>query len=129
MVVLLTYVSLILGELVPKRLALTRPEAIASRIARPMDILATIGRAYTRFARRNASRVREFGLDDADVYIQEVVDATQQDIHDGFVDTSWPTCPRHSHPLWLHDGGWWCEADQICFAPLGQLGAHLRTRV
>jgi len=44
MVILLTYVSLILGELVPKRLALTHPEAIASIIARPMDVLATAGR-------------------------------------------------------------------------------------
>lgn len=40
MVIVLTYVSLIVGELVPKRLALTRPEAIASLIARPMDLLA-----------------------------------------------------------------------------------------
>ena len=44
MVVALTYVSLILGELVPKRLALTRPELIASIIARPMSVLASIGR-------------------------------------------------------------------------------------
>lgn len=44
MVILLTYVSLILGELAPKRLALTHPEAIASIIARPMEVLATIGR-------------------------------------------------------------------------------------
>jgi len=44
MVVGLTYVSLILGELVPKRLALTHPEAIASLIARPMQLLATAGR-------------------------------------------------------------------------------------
>jgi putative hemolysin len=44
MVVVLTYVSLILGELVPKRLALTHPEIIASVIARPMQILATAGR-------------------------------------------------------------------------------------
>lgn len=43
-VILLTYVSLILGELVPKRLALTHPEAIASIISRPMDVLATVGR-------------------------------------------------------------------------------------
>jgi CBS domain containing-hemolysin-like protein len=42
MVVVLTYFSLILGELVPKRLALTHPEAIASIIA---------GR-YTRERRR-----------------------------------------------------------------------------
>jgi putative hemolysin len=44
MVVALTYVSLIIGELVPKRLALTHPEAIASLIARPMQILAAVGR-------------------------------------------------------------------------------------
>lgn len=44
MVVALTYVSLILGELVPKRLALTQPERIASLIARPMQLLATVGR-------------------------------------------------------------------------------------
>lgn len=44
MVVVLTYVSLILGELVPKRLALTHPETIASIIARPINVLASIGR-------------------------------------------------------------------------------------
>jgi putative hemolysin len=49
MVVGLTYFSLILGELVPKRLALTHPEAIASIIARPMVILATIGRPIVTF--------------------------------------------------------------------------------
>jgi putative hemolysin len=48
MVLVLTYVSLILGELVPKRLALTHPERIASLIARPMDILATVGRPIVR---------------------------------------------------------------------------------
>jgi putative hemolysin len=44
MVVALTYVSLIIGELVPKRLALTHPELVASFIARPMQVLATVGR-------------------------------------------------------------------------------------
>jgi putative hemolysin len=44
MVVVLTYVSLIVGELAPKRFALTNPEAIASIIARPMQILAAAGR-------------------------------------------------------------------------------------
>lgn len=43
MVILLSYVSLIVGELVPKRLALTNPEAIASLIARPMAAVARIG--------------------------------------------------------------------------------------
>lgn len=42
MVVLLTYVSLIVGELAPKRLALTRPEAFASAMARPMQLLSVV---------------------------------------------------------------------------------------
>jgi putative hemolysin len=44
MVVVLTYVALILGELVPKRLGLTQPERIASLVAGPMSTLAAIGR-------------------------------------------------------------------------------------
>ncbi len=43
-VVAITYTSLILGELVPKRLALTSPERIASIIARPMQLVASVGR-------------------------------------------------------------------------------------
>ncbi|MGE3577602.1 MAG: hemolysin family protein [Vicinamibacterales bacterium] len=44
MVVGLTYVSLIVGELVPKRLALTHPERVASLVARPMQVVAAAGR-------------------------------------------------------------------------------------
>jgi putative hemolysin len=63
MVVLLTYVSLIFGELVPKRLALTNPEAIASFIARPMDILTTIGRPIVRILSLSTDGVlRLFGV-------------------------------------------------------------------
>lgn len=38
----ITYGSLILGELVPKRLALHAPEAIATRTARPMQLLSRV---------------------------------------------------------------------------------------
>lgn len=38
----ITYLSLILGELVPKRLALNDPEAVASHVARPMGLLSTL---------------------------------------------------------------------------------------
>jgi putative hemolysin len=63
MVVLLTYFSLILGELVPKRLALTHPEAIASLIARPMDILATVGRPVVRLLSLSTDGIlRLFGV-------------------------------------------------------------------
>ncbi|MGZ8095565.1 MAG: hemolysin family protein [Methylosarcina sp.] len=41
-VVLITYFSVVVGELVPKRLALLRPEGIARVIAKPMNALALI---------------------------------------------------------------------------------------
>jgi putative hemolysin len=39
-VTIITYISVIIGELVPKQLALKHPEAIACRVAYPMDLLS-----------------------------------------------------------------------------------------
>src|SRR5918998_2606683 len=41
-VVAITYLSLIIGELVPKRLALNGPETVVSRVAGPMRLLSAI---------------------------------------------------------------------------------------
>lgn len=41
-VILLTYFSLVLGELVPKRIGLSRPEAIAKAMARPMHLVSLV---------------------------------------------------------------------------------------
>lgn len=41
-VAVITYASLIIGELVPKQIALRDPEAVASRVARGMQILAVV---------------------------------------------------------------------------------------
>ncbi len=43
-VVMLTYFSIVVGELVPKRLGLLAPEKIASLVAPPMRMLAKIGK-------------------------------------------------------------------------------------
>ncbi|MEW5789698.1 MAG: hemolysin family protein [Pseudomonadota bacterium] len=43
-VVALTYVSVVVGELVPKRLGLLAPEAVASLVARPMNALSAFAR-------------------------------------------------------------------------------------
>lgn len=43
-VVAITVLSLIVGELIPKRIALTSPEAIAVRVARPLQILVLLAR-------------------------------------------------------------------------------------
>jgi putative hemolysin len=42
-VAVITYLSLIIGELVPKRIGLNHPETIASWVAAPMQVLARIG--------------------------------------------------------------------------------------
>ncbi len=44
MVATLTYVSLVVGELVPKRLGLSSPERVAAAAAGPMSVLARVGR-------------------------------------------------------------------------------------
>lgn len=56
-VILTTYFSLIVGELVPKRLALNNAEAIASFVAGPMTVLATIGAPLVWFLRVSTEAV------------------------------------------------------------------------
>lgn len=44
----ITYLSLVLGELVPKRIGLANPEGIAGRIARPMHALSVVAYPLVR---------------------------------------------------------------------------------
>ena len=48
-VVAITYASLIIGELVPKRIALHHPESIASAVAKPMRWLSVAGAPLVKF--------------------------------------------------------------------------------
>ena len=45
-VIVITYVSIVIGELVPKRLGQISPEPIARLVARPMQVLAVITRPF-----------------------------------------------------------------------------------
>ena len=45
-VITITYLSIVIGELVPKRIGQMNPEAIARLVARPMHILAFISRPF-----------------------------------------------------------------------------------
>jgi len=45
----ITYFSVVLGELVPKRFALAKPEGIAIMMARPMRILSAVAHPLVRF--------------------------------------------------------------------------------
>jgi putative hemolysin len=48
-VLAVTYLSLILGELVPKRIALNNPEGVASALAPPMQHLSRVARPVVKF--------------------------------------------------------------------------------
>ena len=47
-VLFITYLSLVFGELVPKRFALNRPERIASIVAQPMNLLSRLAAPFVR---------------------------------------------------------------------------------
>jgi hypothetical protein len=53
---------------------------------------ATIGPGHERLAVENASRLRQF-IDEPLRHAKRVIDDTQQDVHDLFIDTTWPKCP------------------------------------
>lgn len=62
-IALTTYLSLVIGELVPKRIALTAPEAIASATAGPMTMLARVAHPLVWMLRVSTNGVlRIFGL-------------------------------------------------------------------
>ena len=56
-VVAIAYLSLIVGELVPKRIALSNAEAIAAFVAVPMALLAKIGTPIVWFLRASTEAV------------------------------------------------------------------------
>jgi len=59
---LITYLHVILGELVPKSLALQRSERVALAVAAPMDVFLTVARPFLFFMRRSGGFVlRLFG--------------------------------------------------------------------
>jgi putative hemolysin len=92
MVVVLTYVSLILGELVPKRLALTHPELVASVIARPMQLLATAGRPLVWLLSASTDAIlRLLGVRQAKhqaVTVEEIRVLLQQGTEEGVFEAS-----------------------------------------
>ena len=62
-VLLITYLSLVVGELVPKRLAMEYPEAVLRRAAGPMLLLAAIGSPAVRFLSFSTNLVlKPFGI-------------------------------------------------------------------
>src|SRR3954464_8884553 len=63
-IVLTTYVSLVIGEIVPKQIALRSPEPLAALMSRPMRILSKIVAPFVWVLERSSSLILAlFGLD------------------------------------------------------------------
>ncbi len=83
-VLMITYFSIVLGELVPKRLAQTRPEAIARLVARPMVALNAISKPFVKLLAGSTSLVlRAFGIKHS-----TEPSVTEEDIHALLVEGS-----------------------------------------
>ena len=66
-VILITYVSLIVGELVPKRIALIFPEAVASKMAGPISTLALVLKPFVLLLTASTSGIlKVLGVKDRD---------------------------------------------------------------
>ena len=71
-VIIVTYFTIIFGELVPKRLGLSRPEAIAKASARPMRILSLITHPFIWLLSNSSNIiVKIFGLKPKDNHVTE----------------------------------------------------------
>lgn len=76
-VIAVTYVSIVIGELVPKRIGQLNPEGIALMVARPMNALATLARPFV-FLLSISTRLmlKLLGQDD-----RPVPSVTEEEIH------------------------------------------------
>ena len=63
---------------------------------------------------------------DDEYFVDRIIEELQQEMHDLFIDTEWPACPRHpNHPMWYGAGYWRCATDKAAIVALGEL-AQLR---
>ncbi|NTU59074.1 MAG: HlyC/CorC family transporter [Chlorobiaceae bacterium] len=76
-VMIITYVTIVIGELVPKRLGQTNPEGIARVVARPMQILSSVTRPFVRLLSASTDGILRLMGRDA----QSLPGVTEEEIH------------------------------------------------
>jgi putative hemolysin len=76
-VIIITYVSIVVGELVPKRLGQINPETVARFVARPMSWLALVSRPFVKLLSASTDLLlKVIGVDPASVST-----VTEEEIH------------------------------------------------
>lgn len=90
------------------------------------DVAATLGDRHAGIVERHARRLLPLVGGGADALTAKLAGDVQHELHETFVDTTWPYCPEHPHhPLWFDDGHWRCIGGGTFVAPLGELDAGL----
>lgn len=87
-VIIVTYLTLIIGELVPKRIGMSNPEKIAKIVARPMNFLSKITYPFVWILSKSTSfLVRILGIksNDNKVTEEEIKSMVQEGTEDGEV--------------------------------------------
>jgi hypothetical protein len=73
------------------------------------DVTSTLGNEQAPVVDLHAARLLPFDWP-PDVRAARLIEGVQREVHDTFVDTTWPHCPAHpNHPLWYDDGAWRCS--------------------
>ena len=95
-VMLITYFSIVLGELVPKRIGQSHPEAIARLVAQPIGWLATATKPFVRLLSISTNAVlRLFG-----VAARPGFSVTEEEIHAVLAEgTSAGVIEKHEHTM------------------------------
>lgn len=92
MVIIITYFSLIFGELVPKRLGLMNPELIARMVARPMNMLSLVTRPLVALLSISTELIlkllRAKKVDEGDIIEEEIHSLMQQGTESGVLEES-----------------------------------------
>ncbi len=95
-VVLITYFSIVFGELVPKRLGQSNPEAVARLVARPIAALATATKPFVRLLSVSTNTLlRMLGVKDSSAF-----NVTEEEIHAVLAEgTSAGVIESHEHTM------------------------------
>jgi putative hemolysin len=88
----ITYLSLLIGELVPKRVALSQPERVASLVARPMRLLSRVAAPIVKLLTGPTNLVlRIFGLrvsSEPSITVEEIRSLVEQGAESGVVENT-----------------------------------------
>ncbi len=72
LLIVITYCSLVLGELLPKRIGLSNPEAIAKLVARPMKLISSVAFPFIWLLNKSTQLlVSLFGIKRSDSHVTE----------------------------------------------------------